>query len=312
MHGEAETERTTLILISVVKIHARFRSSSGPVDNNELVSRLKQAWAAMRDGHPGLAVECGPQFSTYRVPSPEDMEAWLDSTFHDGRSGSHYAPLLHTDARNTWVFWDVFLAKVADGARPAVPVPATGEKGGLPPSSPPPVTGDSKDWPAGPVDYVRLFISERQTAAVVAACKARGISVAATLYAALASAARAIQKTDEGSKGKGKYAVSFHHFDVWPWLQAKATNNLGPTGASAAGQLPPSPPNYGGGLGTDYHVVVPFALDMMAVPPGGAPTGPGVVVPHQERSLDELAQEMNGFFRSTRRDFGQDPAGLDA
>ncbi|KAK8051656.1 hypothetical protein PG993_003041 [Apiospora rasikravindrae] len=218
----------------------------------------------------------------------------------------------YADARSMWVFWDAFLETVVRGASPAIPdlaastqppnlPPARDDLLGLPPwpsiqgwlkshdlvmsamkpdlvllppSSPLPTTGEPKDWPAGPGDFVRHSISESQTAAVVAACKARGITVAAAFYAALASATRVIQEAD-GSR------------------------------------LPKSlPPNYGCGLGVDYHVMIPFALDMITPPIEVAERK--VEEAPQERSLDELAQDMNAFFQSTRRDFGPDPAGLDA
>ncbi|KAK8080227.1 hypothetical protein PG997_008045 [Apiospora hydei] len=359
---ESESERTSLIVVSVVKIRARFRSSSdthpaGPQIKDDLMQmRLKQAWTAMRNDHPGLAVEFGPNHSTYKVPTQkDDLVAWLDATFlvHPGldargltRSLKREAqPRLHwlpktgevvltmhhcyADARSTWVFWDALLEKVVKGASPAM---LDLEKSTKPPNLPPsrddllglpswpsiqgwlkahdllvsamkldlvllppsttiPAAGESKDWLSGPGDFVRHSISESRTAAVVAGCKARGITVAAAFYAALASATRALQETERAGSG-GSHAVTFHHFDVRPWLQATGNTNRV-------------------GLGVDYHVIIPFALGMIIPSPVGAAETKGEETV-QERSLDELAHDMNEFFQTTRHEFGQDPTGLDA
>ncbi|KAK8051657.1 hypothetical protein PG993_003042 [Apiospora rasikravindrae] len=83
---ESEAKRTSLIVVSVVKIHARLHSSGdtrppGPVDGNEMTLRLKQAWAAMRNDYPGLAAQFGPHSNTYEVPTPQDAAIWVEATF---------------------------------------------------------------------------------------------------------------------------------------------------------------------------------------------------------------------------------------
>ncbi|KAK8010978.1 hypothetical protein PG990_009943 [Apiospora arundinis] len=383
--GEAEAERTSIIVVSVVKINARYRLSkdvsSGRVVNASVMeSRLRRSWTAMVDDHPGLAVEFGTNLNTYRVPNSENRKAWLDATFlvHPGMDARELTrslkreshPRLHwlpttnemvltahhcyTDARGTWVFWDAYLEKVvratslnyvpqmerdrnsllsmssSAGLSPPKLPPTRDDLLGLPawptiqgwmkahdlvmsavkrdmvllpPRTPLPAMGEPKDWPAGPGDYLRASISEAQTSAVVAACRNKGITVAAASYAALATVTRAMQVTEQESGGIGRYAVSFHHFDIRPWLHSSASHK--PTGNSDI-SYSQSVTNTCA-LGVDYHVVVPYALDMIDSNGG---TEEGTV--SQERPMDDLAKEMNRFFQSTRRDFGQDPTGLDA
>ncbi|KAK8127927.1 hypothetical protein PG984_009035 [Apiospora sp. TS-2023a] len=362
--GESTTERTTLIIVSVVKINARLQSSSSDAGSSvaigeaDMQSRFRYAWAKMRHDHPGLAVEFGQRSNTYKVPSPEDITAWLDATFlvhpdldargltrslkREAMPRLHWLPKTnevvltahhcYADARSLWAFWDVFLDKVVKACPspcyiPLVPVP---DDGGfklpnlpparddllglpewptipgwmkahemvmsafktdlvlLPPSTPAAAVGEPINWPAGPCDYVRQSLSENQTAAVVATCKAKGITVTAAFYAALASATRAIQAAGEdGGRGGG-----------------------GGRGAGDDMQFPSITLISGR---VDYHVVIPFALDLVMAGPDQAGTQNAATAgPHKERPLDELVQDVNRFFRSTRHEFGQDPTGLDA
>ncbi|KAK7956518.1 uncharacterized protein PG986_005740 [Apiospora aurea] len=272
--------------------------------------------------HPGLDAR-GLTRSLKREAQPRLH--WLPQTGEMVLTMHH----CYADARSTWVFWDALLEKVAKGASPAMPdiddptkppnlPPARDDLLGLPswpsiqgwlkahdllasvtkpdlvllpPSTIIPAAGEPKDWLSGPGDFVRHSISESQTAAVVAVCKARGITVAAVFYATLASTTRALQEAERGGSGE-RHAVTFHHFDVRPWLQATGNTNRV-------------------GLGVDYHVIIPFALGMVIPSPVGAAETKGENVV-QERSLDELAHDMNVFFQTTRHEFGQDPSGLDA
>ncbi|KAK7958642.1 hypothetical protein PG996_009926 [Apiospora saccharicola] len=129
-------------------------------------SRLRHAWVMMRHDHPGLAFEFGRRSNTYRVPSPEDMAAWLDATFlvrpdldartlarslkREARPRLHWLPKTsevvltahhcYADARSLWVFWDMLLDKVVKACPspyniPLVPVFA--DDGSKPPNLPP-------------------------------------------------------------------------------------------------------------------------------------------------------------------------------
>ncbi|KAF2657424.1 hypothetical protein K491DRAFT_677252 [Lophiostoma macrostomum CBS 122681] len=180
----------------------------------------------------------------------------------------------------------------------------------LPPTRPPPTAIAPQDWPTGPSNFLRSSLSENQTAAVIAACKAKGISITAAFYAAFSSAARAIQTTNvehqaESESKRGRYAVSFHHFDIRPWLESyhKHRVSLGLSSddsvtASSSGRL----------LGVDYHSLVPFALNMLE--PCSA-TDSSNTKP-KERPFLELARDMTSFFQTTRAEFAQDATGLDA
>ncbi|BCS29691.1 uncharacterized protein APUU_71261S [Aspergillus puulaauensis] len=118
---------------------------------------------------------------------------------------------------------------------------------------------------------VRMTLSQEQTAAIVTACKEIGSSVTAAFYAALALECQALQ-AEHGSRGR--YALTFHHFDARPWYTQTV--------------------NARENLGIDQHAIIPFALDM------------------EGKSYSELASTTDAFFKTTRSDFAQDSSGLDA
>lgn len=127
-----------------------------PILDNGGESQLRHAWVALRYDDPGLAVEFGSHSNVYRIPSPEDLTAWLDATFlvhpdlgarrlarspkREDRPRLHWLPKTsevaltthhcYTDARSTWIFWDTLLKKVVQ-ATPVVPLSGEENVGGL-------------------------------------------------------------------------------------------------------------------------------------------------------------------------------------
>ncbi|ORY63484.1 uncharacterized protein BCR38DRAFT_410398 [Pseudomassariella vexata] len=118
----------------------------------------------------------------------------------------------------------------------------------------------------------RFFLSVEKTAEIIAACNKRGVSVTAAFYTALATTSQPIQ-AEHGPKGR--YVMSFHHFEARPWFkQTIDTRNF---------------------LGLDPHAILPFALDMG----------------EDKRSFRDLAFDANKFFKSYQTEFAADATGLD-
>ncbi|KAJ2984006.1 hypothetical protein NUW58_g6153 [Xylaria curta] len=55
---------------------------SHPLEQHDLVSRLRRAWAIFRFGHPSIAATSGVDTLDYVVPTPVTLEQWTEETFH--------------------------------------------------------------------------------------------------------------------------------------------------------------------------------------------------------------------------------------
>lgn len=320
---QAESDRDILPFASYIKVRCTLP---------DIEARLRKAWKAARYHNPGLAVELGQHYKTYQVPSLEEVDIWLWTTFrvhqdscardvveqfqHAARPVLHWFPRtqelllichhFYSDARGAWHFWELLLDLAVEPedvsfGEEGINLPlARDDLLGLPsyPTLPSfikahKIVAESlkedvvllpalKKVPdlnelatsglcSDRYGQVRMALSEKQTAAMVAACQKRGVSVTAAFYAALALASQALQAEHSSW---GRYSLSFHHFDARPWYKQTTDPR--------------------GNLGFDHHAIIPFALDL------------------QEKTYGELVTNADSFFKTTREDFTRDASGLDA
>lgn len=120
---------------------------------------------------------------------------------------------------------------------------------------------------------VRHMLTEQQTAALVLACRKRGITVTAAFRAAHMMSCQAAW-TASGREPRDQY-MAIEMFDVRPWFRKPYDSRRN--------------------FGADYHGLIPARFDL-SIP----------------NSFDRLAQDVNEWLRERRQEYAADPNGLDA
>ncbi|CRG92721.1 hypothetical protein PISL3812_09787 [Talaromyces islandicus] len=298
----------------------------------DLESRLRSAWLAARYFHPGLAIELGEYYKAYRVPTAEELEAWVNDTFimpacanaeefqkqHLSTSPDshlHWFPktkqLLFTahhtlfDATALWLFWGAYLdlvisPKIVTFGDEWKNLPlARDDLLGLPkyPSLAGNVKGLSMITNALKPDAIELPTLNTTTNSdgqVVPNGRSRNE------FLRLALSAEQSTAIIQACKRRGT-SITAAFFTAISLTCQKIQREYGSAGRYAIGfhnfdSRPWFPRELASTVnaGNDPHAMIPFTVDL------------------DGKSFEDIAKITDENFKSIRADFGNDPAGLDA
>ncbi|KAM0189310.1 hypothetical protein ACHAPI_010076 [Fusarium lateritium] len=320
-HNDITLGREPLYIASHVKFHSSLSSE-------EIQTRLQDAWKAMRYYNPGIACTVNKSYREYKVPSEDEVNAWVSATFkiHHQKTAEDvtreeardFYPVLHfipdqehqaggelvlisnhffNDGRGEFYFWDSLLRLVAE------PVAV--------------VFGDETKYLPCARDDLLGLPSHPTTSAFF---RAVGI---------IGGAFVSDPVTAPVKKDKGPDRGCLKRLALTEWQTARMVDACKQTKVSVAGAFKAAhiltlrslqersdgyarnecmglemldlrsafkgPYNSSQGFGTDYHVFLPAKFDLGS-----------------NKTFIEVAQEMTTWFRNTREDFTKDLEGLDA